>query len=201
MLKQNLAISYETSEPEAVKHEYRRLVEIIENQRITTVFQPIVCLRTGIVFAYEALSRIVGPSSFSGPESLFNAAARYGLTSKLERLCRKTALINARRYHIELPITFLDRFKIEIQKLHDSSAIEQGYYESRDREGFVRRFPLLSLSIAVLCFGDNNNGFDIYENLIAAASIVKKKAKAIAGNSYWIEPPYESGKTLKMEAQ
>ncbi len=101
----NLAISWARSDSAVTGIEYKNLADIIEKERITTVFQPITCLRTGMIYAYEALSRINGPSPFSGPETLFKAAFKYGVTARLERLCRKKALLTAHEKEIDLPIT------------------------------------------------------------------------------------------------
>lgn len=45
------------------KIKIRELEDIIKNKRIYPVFQPIVDLRSGHIFAYEALSRVLGGSS------------------------------------------------------------------------------------------------------------------------------------------
>lgn len=86
----------------------RVLLDILEQGRITTVFQPIFDLRSAEVFAYEALSRVVGPSRFSGPGDLFRTARSHGLTSRLEALCIRRALSRAR----ELGIT--DRLSLNV---------------------------------------------------------------------------------------
>ena len=44
------------------KIKIRELEDIIKNKRIYPVFQPIVDLRSGHIFAYEALSRVLGGS-------------------------------------------------------------------------------------------------------------------------------------------
>lgn len=83
----------------------RALYDIIEKRRIHTVFQPIVQLDNGSVYAYEALSRIDGISPFSGPEDIFNAARNFGMTANLEKLCRRQALLTAHRLNADVPIT------------------------------------------------------------------------------------------------
>lgn len=83
----------------------RHLLKILDLGRITTVFQPLFDLRTAEVFAYEALSRVVGPSRFSGPGELFQAAQHCGMTARLEALCRKRSLERAREMGIEEKLT------------------------------------------------------------------------------------------------
>lgn len=81
--------------------EHKALLDIVSKKRITTVFQPIFDLNRGVVFGYEALSRISGRSPFEGPEEMFAAARSSGLTSRLERLCHETAVSSAHRAGID----------------------------------------------------------------------------------------------------
>ncbi len=73
-------------------HEARAaLQQIIDQRRLTTVFQPIIDLERGGILGYEAYSR--GPCGpFERPEYLFALAAQAQLTWQLERLARETAL-------------------------------------------------------------------------------------------------------------
>jgi EAL domain-containing protein (putative c-di-GMP-specific phosphodiesterase class I)/GGDEF domain-containing protein/CBS domain-containing protein len=61
--------------------------KIINNQELTTLFQPIFDPRSKTVFGFEALSR--GPSSswLHSPQHLFEAARRSGLRVELEFCC------------------------------------------------------------------------------------------------------------------
>lgn len=67
-------------------------MDILENQRIKPVFQPIVSLKSGEIIGYEALSRIVDPEEISYSEELFHLAGIYGKVWELEQLCRRKAL-------------------------------------------------------------------------------------------------------------
>lgn len=71
-----------------------RLEEIIDQGRITSVYQPIVDLKTEEVFAYEALSR-APEGEFAKPEYMFKIAHESKLLWKLERLCRSRAIEGA----------------------------------------------------------------------------------------------------------
>lgn len=99
-----LSVSWQPA-PGAHEEAFRWLEDILAGQRITTVFQPIFNLRTADVAAYEALSRVAGPSRFSGPGEMFQAAQRLGLTARLEALCRAQALARARELGIEQRLT------------------------------------------------------------------------------------------------
>ena len=70
---------------------------ILEQGAISTVFQPIVSLRDGSIFGYEALSRGPADSPLHSPMSLINAAKRCGMSMQLERLFFRAAMENARR--------------------------------------------------------------------------------------------------------
>ena len=66
--------------------------EVLENRRIKTVFQPIISLRDGAVYGYEALSRGPFDSKMHSPNVLFDYADRYDQLWELELLCRTRAL-------------------------------------------------------------------------------------------------------------
>ncbi|MCC6128489.1 MAG: EAL domain-containing protein [Acidobacteria bacterium] len=61
--------------------------DILAHERIATVYQPILDLRTGSVFAYEALSRGPAQSTFESPEFLFEYALKTEQIFGLEKLC------------------------------------------------------------------------------------------------------------------
>ena len=66
--------------------------EIMAWKKISTLFQPIMSLRDGGVYAYEALSRGPSDSPLHGPEALFKAGDLAGVSSELESLCFEIAL-------------------------------------------------------------------------------------------------------------
>ncbi len=76
-------------------YSYEALDSVIEKKMIKTVFQPIVSLRDGSVFGYEALSRITDKSLEINIEDLFYFADKYNRIWELELLCRTTALETA----------------------------------------------------------------------------------------------------------
>lgn len=63
--------------------------DVLDNRRITVVFQPIVDLATLRVFAYETLLRCAG---YASPVNLVEAAAKEHLTGRLGRMVRELAL-------------------------------------------------------------------------------------------------------------
>lgn len=84
--------------------EFRSMMEIINDARIRTVFQPIINMKTAEVYCYEALSRIEGDSPFPGPSELFHAAQVFQVTEELERLCRTRAIESARERGVSRPL-------------------------------------------------------------------------------------------------
>jgi diguanylate cyclase (GGDEF)-like protein len=83
-----------------VEHEQdpilKELKDILNSKDIRTVFQPIVSLRTGEIFGFEALSRGPAGSVLESPLELFAAAEKYNLLFAVEKLCREKALTNAK---------------------------------------------------------------------------------------------------------
>jgi len=74
-------------------------MDILENQRIKPVFQPIISLNSGEIIGYEALSRIIDPAEISYSEELFYLAGIYGKVWELEQLCRRKALEKYYGFH------------------------------------------------------------------------------------------------------
>ncbi|MBW7476657.1 EAL domain-containing protein [Paenibacillus oenotherae] len=70
----------------------RSLEEMISDRLITPVYQPIISLRNGTVYGYEALSRCPENRWFKGPEQLFSFASDEGMVYALDRLARERAI-------------------------------------------------------------------------------------------------------------
>lgn len=64
---------------------------VLAERDVMCVFQPLVDLKTGKLFAYEALARTKAPE-FEGPVAMFAAAVAENLTGELGRLLRELAL-------------------------------------------------------------------------------------------------------------
>jgi EAL domain-containing protein (putative c-di-GMP-specific phosphodiesterase class I) len=86
--------------PSAEHSERREIERIIDCELIYPVYQPIISLADGTVYGYEALSRFRIPGPLADPELLFNRSAVHGLTSQLEMLCRRKALVKAKKLGI-----------------------------------------------------------------------------------------------------
>lgn len=79
-----------TSEYSDIRKE--ELMRILQKGDITTVFQPIVSLRNGTVYGYEALTRGPIDSVLHLPDDMFESAEKYEKIWELELLCRSMAL-------------------------------------------------------------------------------------------------------------
>ena len=98
------------------------LQDIILGEGLSTVYQPIVDLGTGDIFAYEALTRGPRGSSLESPATLFAIADEVDLTVELDRACFRGALRNAKalepvhRLFVNLlPMSFYDAAFIEVE--------------------------------------------------------------------------------------
>ncbi|WP_047960063.1 bifunctional diguanylate cyclase/phosphodiesterase [Desulfovibrio sp. TomC] len=70
----------------------REFREILELGRVRAVYQPIVNLRSGSVFAWEALARGPNESVFASPSMLFDFAEETEAVFVLEKACREAAI-------------------------------------------------------------------------------------------------------------
>jgi diguanylate cyclase (GGDEF)-like protein len=68
------------------------LREIIEQRRLSALFQPIIDLKSGEFLGFEGLIRGPADSPLHSPINLFGAAAQQGLQLELEMLARQTVL-------------------------------------------------------------------------------------------------------------
>jgi len=98
------------------------LQDVILGDGLSTVYQPIVDLNTGDIFAYEALTRGPRGTSMESPATLFAIADEVDLTVELDRACFRGALRNAmtlepvhRLFVNLLPMSFYDSAFIEIE--------------------------------------------------------------------------------------
>ena len=67
---------------------------VLRGRKISTVFQPIVDLKSRQIVGYEALTRGVPDSPFQDPTLMFHTAREIGQVRQLDRLCLDMALKN-----------------------------------------------------------------------------------------------------------
>jgi len=73
-----------------------------------------------------------------------------------------------------------DRFDTLIRLYYDAGDRQRGYIETNDRFGVLRRFPMMSVSIAAISLSRAKS----YAGLAELAAVGKGSAKAIPGSSY-----------------
>ncbi len=106
----------------AAQRNKAHLQEIILGGQLNPVYQPIVHMRSGDVFGFEALTRGPRKTALESPGALFAIAADVGLTFELDRACFRTALRGAiglepvhRLFVNLLPLSFYDSYFIETE--------------------------------------------------------------------------------------
>ncbi len=75
----------------------KKLKEVLLNEELITMYQPIVDLREDRIVAYEALSRGNAGTAFQSADELFNAAIKHHQLVELDRICRTRALLFSNR--------------------------------------------------------------------------------------------------------
>lgn len=74
---------------------------------------------------------------------------------------------------------------LNFPKLYPQKVREKGYYNAKNRKGEWEKIPLLSLSIAIV--HNKTRTVKSLAELASIASEIKKKAKSIEGNSFYID--------------
>lgn len=82
----------------------------------------------------------------------------------------------------EIAQNVIDVFDAEIRKLYSSKDLRHGYIETRDRRGTLNRFPIMSLSIAIV--SNDRRPFNHYNQIGEAAAELKRYAKSISGSVF-----------------
>ncbi len=73
-------------------------------------------------------------------------------------------------------------FDVEIRSLYNAQDLRQGYIETRDRRGTLNRFPIMTISIALL--SNEDRPFESYAQVGEAAAELKRYAKSIGGSVF-----------------
>ena len=81
-----------------MKNRISLLDQIIKEQRVGIVFQPIISLKNGDVLGYEALSRTPSEYDFENIEDVFSLAKEHDRLWELEQLARMKTLQSARSF-------------------------------------------------------------------------------------------------------
>ncbi len=82
----------------------------------------------------------------------------------------------------EIAREIIDSFDRDIRILYSQEDLRQGYIETRDRRGTLNRFPIMSLSIAII--SNQQRKLENYAQIGEAAAELKRYAKSISGSVY-----------------
>ncbi|HLI95831.1 MAG TPA: response regulator [Candidatus Baltobacteraceae bacterium] len=82
----------------------------------------------------------------------------------------------------EIAREIIDMFDRDIRKLYNAQDLRQGYIETRDRRGTLNRFPIMSLSIAIV--SNEQRPLTNYAQIGEAAAELKRYAKSLGGSVY-----------------
>jgi diguanylate cyclase (GGDEF)-like protein len=81
--------------------------------------------------------------------------------------------------------TLCERFDEQARALYDAADAERGSIEVRDRQGNLKSFPLLTLSVGVAT--TDNRRFNHYGEAVAVATEMKQFAKSQVGSSFALD--------------
>jgi diguanylate cyclase (GGDEF)-like protein len=81
--------------------------------------------------------------------------------------------------------TLCERFDEQARALYDPADAERGSIEVRDRQGNLKSFPLLTLSVGVAT--TDNRRFNHYGEAVAVATEMKQFAKSQVGSSFAVD--------------
>ena len=73
-------------------------------------------------------------------------------------------------------------FDTDIRTLYNAQDLRQGYIETRDRRGTLNRFPIMTISIALI--SNEAREFESYAQIGEAAAELKRYAKSIGGSVF-----------------
>jgi EAL domain-containing protein (putative c-di-GMP-specific phosphodiesterase class I) len=130
--------------------------DVLVHRQIETLYQPIVDLSTGAVFAHEALSRGPVDSPFENPEVLFDYALKSDQVWSLEKICMK---FSAERFVGKRPgMLFVN---VETELIHELKsrghevlqpllAIQSGVVLEITERAAIRDYDLFRESVRVL---------------------------------------------------
>jgi len=102
------------------------LNRILEEKNIITVYQPIISLKDGQIYGFEALTRIFDKTQKVNIEHIFKIADKMNKLWELETLCRKNALKNAKKIKPEMKL-FLN---VNPNIIHDKN-FKNGFTKNR----------------------------------------------------------------------
>lgn len=99
--------------------------DVLENRRLTPLFQPIIDMKSGAIAGYEGLVRGPSDSPLHSPVKLLKLARQSGLAYEVEKLCCQVVV--ARFVELQLPGSLFVNFSPEVlmqEKFRESGIVE-----------------------------------------------------------------------------
>jgi len=130
--------------------------DVLVHRQIETLYQPIIDLRSGTVFAHEALSRGPADSPFENPEMLFDYALKSDQVWSLEKICMQ---FSAERFVGKRPGMLFVNVETELihalksrghEVLQPLLAIQSGVVLEITERAAIRDYDLFRESVRVL---------------------------------------------------
>jgi EAL domain-containing protein (putative c-di-GMP-specific phosphodiesterase class I) len=139
------------------------LLETILDQRIYSVYEPIVEVEDKTVFGYEALARGPEGTAFHSPIALFTAAEEFELVFELDCLCRQSGLRGAKDFPDDTKL-FLN---IRPTTIHDPAFKEDKLIQTLELRGLAPTDVVFEISEqeSLRSFGAFREVRDYYRNL------------------------------------
>lgn len=135
----------------------QQLQEIISEKEIYPVYQPVVSLKDGKIFGYEALSRISLKSCSFNIEEMFDYAKEMGCLWELEYICRKKALKGIR--------DDIGRKKIFLNV--DPNVLYDERFQVGMTLSYLKRYNILPENVIFeICERTNINAIDTFQNAV-----------------------------------
>lgn len=128
---------------ESARRAHRQeLLETILDQRIYSVYEPIVEVSSRTVYGYESLARGPERSRFHSPVALFTAAQEHGLVFELDCACRESGLRGA----VDFPSGTKLFLNILPTTIHDPSFREDRLIETLEKRRLSPRDVVFEIS-------------------------------------------------------
>ena len=130
--------------------------DVLVHRQIETLYQPIIDLKSGAVFAHEALSRGPADSPFENPEMLFDYALKSDQVWSLEKICMQ---FSAERFVGKRPGMLFVNVETELihalksrghEVLQPLLAIQSGVVLEITERAAIRDYDLFRESVRVL---------------------------------------------------
>ena len=137
--------------------------QLLDESLVCFAFQPIVCLKTGEIYAYEALMRPMMPA-FKSPAEILSVARAQSKLGHLERVIMLTAFETISRHAKEL-----GGIKVFINSVPSQILSEEDY------QFIARRYNSLLENIVIEITEEENQSPDLMSNKIAFVKNSKMK--------------------------